>query len=67
MYDENDGRRAAHSRPVVRGSAPPVRGTGLDQRNLGAIGVFGSTLSLVNRRRGRQKGGYPNDLPHAGV
>jgi hypothetical protein len=39
----------------------------LDQRNLSAIGVFGSTLSLVKRRRGRQKGGYPNEFPHAGV
>jgi len=28
---------------------------------------FGSTLSLVNRRRRRQKGGYPDEFPHAGV
>jgi hypothetical protein len=28
---------------------------------------FGSTMSLVNRRRGRQKGGNPNEYPDAGV
>ncbi len=32
--------RPAHSRRVVRGGGTPVRGTGVDQRNLGAIGVF---------------------------
>jgi hypothetical protein len=35
--------------------------------NPGAIGPFGFTMSLVNRRRGRQKGGHPNEYPHAGM
>ena len=35
--------------------------------NPGAIGAFRVHLSLVNRRRGRQKGGHRNECPHAGV
>jgi hypothetical protein len=53
--------------PGGPGSGPLVRGTGVDQWYPGAIGAFGSTLSLVNQRHGRQKGGHPNECPHAGV
>ena len=44
-----------------------VRSTAWTSLNPGAIGALRVALSLVNRRRGRQKGGHLDECPDAGV